>query len=115
MWRNAVLTPAALRNKTASRHPLRLPQLFQLCWSDPPHAAEPAKIGRKARIGVAGSFSLAGCGPALISTGFPTAAADDSLHVLPGIRRSRRIRARAFLVVGGAINVFTPFGNVAVH
>src|SRR5262245_33363751 len=94
---------------------LGLAQGSQLGWGDVADAAEAAIVGRKTGIGIARPFALTSCRAALVGAGFPTAAADDALHIFARIGRARRIVDRAFLVVRRTINVLTPFRHIAVE
>ena len=99
----------------ASGHVLGTLQLLELLRRGVAHAAEAAKVSGKARVGVAGPFPLASGGLALVRARLPASPADDALDVLPRIGRPMGINRRAFFVVSGAINVLTPFGDVAIE
>src|SRR5262245_6928432 len=73
-----------------------------------PYAAETAVVRGETGVGVAGSFSLARGGATLTGTRFPTAATNDALYVLSGIRRTVRIDRSSFSIVGRTINILAP-------
>src|SRR6266542_638255 len=88
---------------------------LEFCPGRSPYAAEAAVVGSVAGIAVSGLFSLARGGATGFRTGFPTAAPDDAFHIRAGIRRPPWIDCWTFVVIGRAVNVLTPLGDVAVH
>src|SRR6185436_15582154 len=81
----------------------------------PPIATETTIIGRKAGIAITGSFSLPHRNATLIGARFPTAAADYSLNIFAGVRRTGRIGSWTFFVVGWTVNILTPLRYVSVQ